>query len=233
MTAGGCMATAKTKSSTVKTTKATVKRTKTDETSAKKTAAKKVTAKKAVSAKTGKTVAAKPTTTRSRTTTKEKTKPVVAKTAKSAPKTTVKADSKAKLLTKAKAQAKSTLPLNQYTEQQKLELLEWVGKIDMLHKHDQSGLKGLAKIDEILDKHNQRFKEMNAKFEAIVKFGIEKDPRIEHDHFYLTMGNRDKDINDLFELLAKIGLGEVKYDEAKQRVMSIYKDASALLQHKR
>lgn len=146
------------------------------------------------------------------------------------PKTKTKATTKAKEKYKTKKKSKikikaKTIKLN---NAQKEELLTWIEKIVNLHKGQKGGLKSFSGIDEILDKHNQHYTEISEKFDAIAKFGIEKDPRVIHEHFFVNIEGREKDVNDLYILLANITKDKINFSGAKEKMKSIYMKSLAL-----
>src|SRR5579862_3131616 len=91
-----------------------------------------------------------------------------------------KASAKAKYKTKKKSKTqtkaiKTKAKAKKFNDAQKAKLLTWIEKIVNLHKGQKNGLKSFSGIDEILNKYNQHYTEIGEKFDAIVKFGVDKD----------------------------------------------------------
>ncbi len=168
--------------------------------------------------------------------TKAKAKPRVKAKATSKAKTKTKAKTKAKTKTKAtpkiktkkKSSAKIKAKAWKFSETQTVELLMWIEKIVNLHKGKQGGLKSFTSIDKILDKYNQRYTETDEKFDAIVKFGMEEDPRVIHEHVFVNVEGREKDMNDLYILLADISKGKIDFSAANEKMKSIYETSLAV-----
>jgi hypothetical protein len=59
------------------------------------------------------------------------------------------------------------------------------------------------------------------KFDAVVKYGMEKDPRITHDHFYTVVDNRTKDMDELYKLCGDIWKDNVPYASVKEKMKHI------------
>ena len=162
------------------------------------------------------------TTAKTKTKTKIKAKPSQKTKSKVTAKPKVKTKATVKDKTKQKAKVKIKAETSQFNDNQKESLLTWIEKIVNLRKGKRGGLKSFSKIDGILNKYNQHYTESDEKFDAIVKFGMEKDPRVTHEHFYVNIEGREKEVDDLYVLLAQIFKGKVDFNEAKEKIESIY-----------
>lgn len=109
-----------------------------------------------------------------------------------------------------------------FTELQKNQLLELIGKIVRLHYTDRDGLKSLASIARILDPNNQQFALPSSKFDAIVKHGMVENPAVLHEHIYVFVHSKDKETKELFLCLSQIGHGKLIFGEAKTKLEKIY-----------
>ncbi len=152
---------------------------------------------------------------------KKKTK-ASAKTREKTRVKTAKAKDKTKKASQVKTKHKAKTKAGEFNETQREALLTWIAKIVNLHKGQNGGLKSLSGIDEILNKYNQRYTEIGEKFDAITKFGMEKDPRVTHEHFYVNIEGRDKNVNELYILLANIIKDKINFNDAKEKMKSIY-----------
>lgn len=162
---------------------------------------------------------------------KEKTKAKKTKTkarTKIKSKTKVKTKVKERSKKKKKSKIKNKVKAIKFNNVQKEELLIWIEKIVNLHKGEKGGLKSFTGIDEILNKFNQQYTEIDEKFDAIAKFGVERDPRVIHEHFFMNVEGREKDVNELFILLAKIAKGKINYTKAKEKIKFIYEESLAV-----
>lgn len=160
--------------------------------------------------------------------TKARIKAKVKKKTKIKARTKVKTKAKTKHKAKKKSRIKTKAKARKFNDTQKETLLTWIEKIVNLHKGQKNGLKSFSGIDEILDKYNQHYTEIGEKFDAIAKFGIEMDPRVIHEHFFVSTEGREKDVNDLYILLAKISKGKVNFSGAKEKIKSIYEKSLAV-----
>ena len=201
---------AKAKSSSKPTTKAksTTKSSSTSASTKKvtKSVASKAPAKKAVRAKS----AAKP-------------KIATASVAKAKPKAKVKANGK------RLGNGNGKTLVIPFTEKQKETLLHLIEGFVNLHKGQPEGLLILTGVDRILNKYNQQFTEPNEKFDAIARFGIEKDPRVERKHFYINIDCRKKEVDELFVLLADIAHGKLEYASAAEQLRALHKNLQHLV----
>jgi hypothetical protein len=172
-------------------------------------------------------VKTKTTKTKTKTKTKAKIKKKITSKAKTKVKT-AKAKDTTKKAPKVKTKNKTKTKVEKLNDKQKEALLIWIEKIVNLHKRQKGSLKSLTRIDEILNKYNQRYTEIDEKFDAIAEFGIEKDPRVIHKHFFVNIEGREKEVDDLYILLTQITKGEVNFSDAKETMKSIYEKSLAV-----
>lgn len=145
-------------------------------------------------------------------------KKTVAKVKKKAPKLAKKTKPKLKLVRKAK-------PSYRFSDTQKGQILTTIEKIINLHKSDQDGLKSLTKIQDILDKYNQKYTEAGEKFDAIVQYGMDENPLLVYKHVFVPKQGKDKETLDLYKFLLDIGQLKIKFTDAKRRIEDLYADA--------
>lgn len=121
--------------------------------------------------------------------------------------------------------APKSKPMDFFGSDEKEELLLLIGEIIHLHKLDPDGLKSLEAIERILDKYNQRYTKPTEKFDAIVKYGMSKDLKHADKHIYMFKNNLQPDTAHLYELLNAIGNHKVKFPEAREKMLDVYKEA--------
>lgn len=176
---------------------------------------------------------------------KTKAKTKVKAKRKATTKRKVAAKPKAKAKTKKKTQAKKVMkkvakkakpkaPKTMYeviaeqnskakfSEGQKAELLSLIEKIVNLRKREMDGLRSFEPIDRILDKYNQRYTDTASKFDAIVKYGMEKDPAFLPEDTFIFMNERREGETALYNLLEEIWRGNIRFDNAKEKMTNIY-----------
>lgn len=152
--------------------------------------------------------------------TKPKTKVRIKPNTKTKQKT--KAKSKPKTSAKQKAKSKAISNMSKFNDAQKYALLMLIEKIIKLHKGLKGGLKSFTGVDLILNKYNQHFTTPTEKFDAIAAFGMEKDPRVIEQNFYVSVQGREKDVDDLYILLSRIANGKINFHTAHEAMETIY-----------
>lgn len=163
------------------------------------------------------------------TKTKTESKPKSKTKVKSKIERTAKPKSKTKTSAQLAAKSKSTVKKKAHgelTEAQTAKLLRLLDDIVKLRLKTTTGLKTFTPIHQILNGLNQKYKTQDEKLHAIVNYGIEKDPAILHEHFYVVVDGRDKDENDVYTLLTEMGKGKIKIEEVISRMHNIYKESA-------
>lgn len=131
--------------------------------------------------------------------------------------------------TKASTHAYKTTTTQKKTfhlsDAEKAVLLETITKIINLHRSDKDGLKSLTQIERILDQYNQKYVASGDKFDAIIKYGIDKDPAVIHEHQFMLVNGKDKETIEFYKLLAGFGLGKIKFAEIKNKMEQLYDEA--------
>lgn len=175
-----------------------------------------------------KTAHAKTKTTKVKAQTKpkaaKKTKAHTTHTKSHAVKTKISAQP-AKTRTKSKEHHKPASKF-EFSDVQTDILLALVEKIISLRKRRQGGLRTFYNIDRILDKYNQRYSHPIEKLDAIIKYGMEKDPHLAHRHFYVVINGRGKDEDSLYQILSGMGHGKIKFEDAKNKMKEIYEESA-------
>jgi len=155
-----------------------------------------------------------------------KKKKVIARRTPKKPTTTVAHSKTKKLPEKQKKLApRNEKSFSVFTDPQKIELLDIIGKIVQLHYANKDGLKSLAGIERILDPYNQKYAHPGTKFDAIIKHGIAGNPAILHEHIYVFVQATDKDITDFYTCLSQMGTSKMTFTQAKLKLEKIYHTA--------
>ena len=149
---------------------------------------------------------------------KLKTKPKAKLKTKAKPKTKLKQKPTSKLI---KAML-STTPKIQFNRAQKTKLLPIIEKIVNLRKGERDGLGTYEPIDRILDKYNQHFIDVTEKFDAIIEYGMKKDPAFIPDSVFVITSHHNKNEIELYALLEKIWEGRIQYASAVEKMNSIF-----------
>ena len=157
---------------------------------------------------------------------KPKAKKVV-KAKKKVSKKPVKKSPKLKAL-KQKSKKRSTSKAG-FKDLEKEHFLVMIEHFVNLHKSNSSGLHSLEEVERILDKYNQHFKTATEKFDAIVDYGMKKS--IIPDNVFIDVNGREKETSDLYKLLTQIGKGNIKFDEAKDKMLEVYEESPGADEH--
>lgn len=119
---------------------------------------------------------------------------------------------------------KKPTPKLHFTDEQSIELLAIVEDIITLHRKKSEGLRSLYGIAKILDHYNQCYTTPVAKLDAIIKYGLEKNPTVVHEHCYVLVNGRDKNENELYQLLSDMANGKMAFEDAKNKMQAIFSD---------
>jgi len=181
----------------------------------KKSKAKSATKKKTKSTAKLKSKSASKTklTAKKKTSSKIKAKPKAAGT---------RAKKASKLVAKNKSKINSKLKLATFNEVQKTELLNLIEKLVYLHLRNRGALTSFAGIADIMNKYNQHYIDGISKFDAIVKFGSEHDPRMIRQYYFINVDDSDADASHLFQLLTDIKNDKINFKQAKDTIENIY-----------
>jgi hypothetical protein len=138
-----------------------------------------------------------------------------------------KPKAKAKVIAKKETHAKPPKAKHGMNEEQKTLLLELIQQVVHLRKTKPGGLRSFFMIDRILDTYNQKYVKAADKFDAIVRYGVEKNEGVHGPDVYIFVQGREKDESSLYQLLTDIDQDKIKFDEIRRKLLDIVTESQA------